>query len=259
MTKLIFLEGVSGAGKSTLARSLEERLLALGFSAHAWVEFDHTNPIDFYCTAALTGEQYGDLLSRYPDESEAFIKNSIPAGEFTLVRYYHGDDRVFSEPLSEELYPFELCYHPQRPLPLEVYTEIYRAVWQSFAESLYKKYDYLIFDGSLIHHPVNDMIRNYGADKEYALSHVVTLLAALGDTPRAVFYVKTDDLAFQLALAHSDRGQPPPSEYELTFWKTRQDYDRYILAGLSEKIEYFSPSDGWEKMHDRALSSALAI
>ena len=103
------------------------------------------------------------------------------------------------------------------------------------------------------------MLRNYGTKREYALSHVSALLDALGDAPRAVFYVKTEDLESQLTLAHSDRNQPPPSEDELAFWKTRQEYDRYILDRLSEKVEFFLPTDGWGEMHRKALYAALAL
>ena len=54
MTELIFIEGVSGIGKSTMVRMLTEELRAEGYRVQPYVEFDFTNPIDFYCTAYLT-------------------------------------------------------------------------------------------------------------------------------------------------------------------------------------------------------------
>ena len=57
MTELIFLEGVSGIGKSTMARMLADELTAAGCRVRAYLEFDFTNPIDFYCTAYLTADE----------------------------------------------------------------------------------------------------------------------------------------------------------------------------------------------------------
>ena len=42
----------------------------------------------------------------------------------------------------------------------------------------------LIFDGSLLHHPIKDMIANYSVTKEQAVEHILSLLASLGETER---------------------------------------------------------------------------
>lgn len=65
MTELVFIEGVSGVGKSTMVRMLSEELKAYGYNVKSYVEFDYNNPIDFYCTAYLSAEEYERLITKY--------------------------------------------------------------------------------------------------------------------------------------------------------------------------------------------------
>ena len=258
MTKLIFIEGVSGAGKSTLVRNLAELLRENGKTVRAWVEFDPTNPIDFYCTAALPIAEYEALAERYPEQREALHRNMIPAGRWRLVRYYHGDDPVVPQPLLSELGEHELCYHPKHPVSLETYTEIYTAVWRGFAAELVNcQKDFLLFDGSSLHHPLNDMLRNYQVTEAQAQRHVNAMLSSLGSVPRQTLYVKTEDIPAQLAQAHADRGQPAPTPEELCFWGTRRQYDRSVLSVLSEPCVYLDPSQGWNAMTQAAAAAIL--
>lgn len=259
ITKLIFIEGVSGAGKSTLARNLAAQLRQLGNSVRAWVEFDHTNPIDFYCTAVLSVAEYEALAERRPEQRETLRRNTIPADRWRLVRYYHGDDPVFPQPLLSELGEHELCYHPRRPVSLENYTEIYTAVWRSFAAQLTSRQeDFLLFDGSLLHHPLNDMLRNYQVTEAQAQRHVNAVLSSLGSVPRQILYVQTEDIPAQLARAHADRDQPAPTPDELSFWETRRKYDRSVLSELSDPCDYLDPSQGWDAMTQAAANAILS-
>ena len=258
MTKLVFVEGVSGVGKTTLVRALEKRLKAAGCSVRAWVEFDHTNPIDFCCTAALTPPQLEELRKEYPDQSDALLRAAIPAGDWRLVRYYHGDEAVFPKPLLDTLAAHELCWHPRRPLPLTVYSDIYAAVWRDFAKGLEKAAeDCYLFDGALLFHPINDMLRNYGVSEERAARHVQRLLDALGDRPRSILYLRTENLPAQLALARAHRGEPAPTSEELAFWQTREACDRAVLGRISELVLYPDPSQGRERMQAEIVSFLL--
>lgn len=98
-----------------------------------------------------------------------------------LVRYFDGG-RIFAEELDRELRAHEFCYKPSRLVPFEEYSRVYRTVWRRFYERFER--GLLIFDGSLLHHPINDMIANYSVTKEQAVEHILSLLASLGETER---------------------------------------------------------------------------
>lgn len=66
MTELVFMEGVSGVGKSTITRALAEQFRSHGYAVREYLEFDSANPIDFYCTACLSVEEYDRLCKAYP-------------------------------------------------------------------------------------------------------------------------------------------------------------------------------------------------
>lgn len=247
MTELIFIEGVSGVGKSTMTRMLTDELTCAGLRVRTYPEFDFTNPIDFYCTAYLTVGEHRKLCEDFPDERDALLRNTIPAGDVRLVRYFDEDTPLFAPVLLAELRKKEFCWHPAHLVSMADYTEAYRNVWKNFAESLDNAYDFLLFDGSLLHHPINDMMRNYRVTGEQALPHVRTLLDSLGDRKRRIFYLETSGIADHLTRAHADRGQNPPSAEDIAFWETRHRNDRIVLKNLREDIRIFDVSAGnWD-------------
>ncbi len=229
MTNIIFIEGVSGVGKTTLVKALQDRLQSYGYTVRSYIEFDFTNPIDFYCTAYIPNERYQKLCHKHPEEIAQIKKYSVSAGAATLVRYFDEDTPLFSEKLLGELRELEFCYNPPRPVPLADYSKAYQAVWENFGKSVDNSVDYYIFDGSLLHHPLNDMIRNYAASKEQTAAHVKMLLNCLKNIHTSVFYLFTEDLAGQLRLAHQSRRQTPPDATAVSFWEKRREYDDYVL------------------------------
>lgn len=252
MAKLIFLEGISGVGKSTMARSLCEDLQAKGLSAKAYIEFDYTNPIDFYCVAYYSSEEYETLCAKNPENEIAIRSNTIDAGKARLIHYFNEDTPLFEEPLLSEFMEREFCYNPRHPVSFENYSEVYVAVWKSFAAKLADN-EIIIFDGSLLHHPLNDMIRNYDASKESAYSHLQKLLTSLGEIDYAVYYLQTEDIAKQLTTAHLNRGQQPPSEAEISFWEKRFDYDMFMLKTIPHRL--FTIDNQWEPVEQKILET----
>lgn len=252
MAKLIFLEGVSGVGKSTMAKKLCEDLLAKGLSAKAYIEFDYTNPIDFYCVAYYSAEEYEMLFAENPKNEIAIRSNTVDAGKARLIHYFNEDTPLFEEPLLSEFTEREFCYNPRHPVSFEAYSDAYAAVWKSFAAKLADK-EIIIFDGSLLHHPLNDMIRNYNASEESAHNHIQKLLTSLGGIDYAVYYLQTGDIAKQLTTAHLNRGQQPPDEAEISFWKKRFDYDMFMLKTIAHRS--FDIDNQWEFVEQEILKT----
>ncbi len=252
MAKLIFLEGVSGVGKSTMARSLCEDLQSKALSAKAYIEFDYTNPIDFYCVAYYPTEEYKMLLAENPENEIAIRSNTINAGTARLIHYFNEDTPLFEEPLLSEFMEREFCYNPRHPVLFEDYSEAYVVVWKNFAENIADD-EIIIFDGSLLHHPLNDMIRNYDASKESAQTHIQKLLTSLDDVDYAVYYLQTEDITKQLTTAHLNRGQQPPSETEISFWQKRFDYDMFMLKTIPHRS--FDIDNQWELVEQKILET----
>lgn len=247
MTKLVFVEGVSGVGKSTMSLNLAEDLAKRGYRVKVFAEFDYRNPIDFYSTAYFSLDEYERFCSKYSSYVEGIRDNTVRGEDIRLVRYYDGNTPLFEEPLLSELKEKEFCYKPTRLVSLEEYTSVYRKVWENFALAIDDVNDFIIFDGSLLHHPINDMMRNYCIAGEQAVSHVMALLSALGDRKRHIFYLKVQDISTQLKTAHKNRNQEIPTEKEMEFWKTRYQNDRIVLDNIREKYYIYDVSHvGWD-------------
>ncbi|MBQ9673638.1 MAG: hypothetical protein IJV39_03325 [Ruminococcus sp.] len=255
MTKLIFIEGISGVGKSTMVRKICEDLTLAGKTVKGYVEFDYTNPIDFYCVAYYTTAEYENLCTKYEQYKDLILKNTVDARSAKLIHYFDEDTPLFEEPLLSEFMKREFCYNPQNPVTLQVYSEAYTAVWKNFISSLKNDVDYIIFDGSLLHHPINDMIRNYGATKKQVFGHIQKLLATLDKTEHCVYYLKTEDIVTQLSQAYIDRGQQPPDSSEITFWKKRYDYDSFVLNHIDQEYQVFDVKNKWDAVKNEILNS----
>ncbi|MGI5899788.1 MAG: GrpB family protein [Christensenellales bacterium] len=232
MSKLIFVEGVSGVGKSTTTQILRDKLREMGFSAECYKEFDFSNPIDFYCTAYLKHDQYADLLTKYEAFSEDIKRNTIIADDIRLVRYYDQKTPLFPEPLLDELHKHEFCWKPVNLVSLSEYSRVYKAVWENFAHNSKHQPDLLIFDGSLIHHPINDMMRNYDASYEQIVHHLNALIKAVESLHPQIIYLSSDSVSERLQKARTSRNEAPPSVEQIRFWEERKQMDLAVLRQL---------------------------
>lgn len=256
MSKIVFIEGVSGVGKTTMVRALSDALIANGRRVQSYIEFDFTNPIDFYCTAYFPNDTYERLCTQYKDQIASIRQYTIPAGDAMLVRYYNEDTPLFGEPLLSDIRAAEFCYHPKNLISRTRYTAAYRAVWQNFIADLDPDVDVYLFDGSLLHHPINDMMRNYHVTAAEAGEHVAVLLDTLQGVDWSVQYLYTDDIAAQLTLAHRNRGQRPPTEEDIAFWLQRRKNDQAVLEHTVKQYRVYCVSAiGWDHAREQILQS----
>lgn len=254
---LVFVEGVSGVGKSTMVQRLEEDLRAKGIAVTSYLEGDPENPIDFYSTAYLPEREHKSICQRYPGEREKIAAHTRDVGGAKLVRYVGPGGPLFSQPLQGELEQREFCYKPARPIPVKEYQAACQKVWQDFSTSLGEDQGIFLFDGSLLHHPLNDLMRNYHLTAERSAQHVQGLLRALGQRQRHIFYLETQDLAGQLEQARKERGQKPLSPKQLAFWEARYQRDQTVLASLEEKCCRYDVTPGWDLAREQMAETLL--
>ena len=251
MTKLIFIEGVSGVGKSTITQKLCDKLCGMGYSVDRYREFDFPNPIDFYSTAYFKKNEYEALLAEYYWLVEDTKNNTVIADDVRLVRYYNQKTPLFPEPLLGKLRDREFCWNPANLIPLSEYTRVYKSVWEQFVQTTSNQLDYLIFDGSLIHHPINDMTKNYNATSEQITCHLNTLIETVGSFHPQIIYLSSDNVAERLKKARAGRNETPPSDGQIRFWENRKVIDLAVMRRLSIPYDVYDISrENWDSMID---------
>jgi deoxyadenosine/deoxycytidine kinase len=160
MAHLIFIEGVSGVGKSTISLALREALP----SARCFLEGDSDSPLDLFHVSYLTRAQHALLLRAHPASAGALNKRSVIEADYALIRYRNAArEPLFPPELQQYLEARELCYRAQNPPPLPEYEKVFLNLWRQFAQREKLGIPHVIFDGALLHHQINDLMRNYDA------------------------------------------------------------------------------------------------
>jgi hypothetical protein len=256
MTNLIFIEGVSGAGKSTAAKALAKKLCETGFSAVYYTEGDTGNPIDFYFVAFFSVDEYESLLTDYAEFAAAIKSHTIVVDDVRLVHYHDGKTPLFPEPLLGELKDREFCWKPTKPIPFAEYSRIMETVWRTFAQSTDDLPDYIIFDGSLINHPINDMLRNYNTPLHEISAHIAKLLNAVEMLNPMVFYYNPESVRNSLVNARTSRHERAATEEDIAFWENRNRVDLAVLAKLQIAPHILNiPLGGWDDAFDEMFDT----
>ncbi len=238
------MEGVSGVGKSTLSTALLERLRGLGHPARCFLEGDPESPLDLFQTAYLTRARFGEMLRAHPDWADELRKRSMPEADYELVRYQNAAEEArFPDALYQLLKEHEFCYHPSNPLPLPEYTNVFLNLWKRFVSTETRAEGTLIFDGSLLHHQINDLMRNYDASRAQIAAHVGALAQAVAALDPMVFYLSAGDVAGQLTRARLNRGQTTPTAGQTAFWQRRREIDLWALKSLPIESHVFEIDD----------------
>ncbi len=140
--------------------------------------------------------------------------------------------------------PFKGTYPPA--IPLTAFSEIYLQCWRNFIKSNYEKDSILILDGTLLHHQINDMIREYDASDEVIADHLSKLICVIQQLNPIIFYLSSHDVGQCLAKARKNRSQSIPAKEQIAFWENRKRVDLYILDKLSVESHILNIDKGWE-------------
>lgn len=254
MKNLVFLEGISGAGKSTLVTRLCQKLAANGYRAIAYMEGDIYSPLDLFWSALLTRTEYEQILYNYPDYVCDISRNSIFLTDYVLVRYQDLIKRYFSAELYKILKSHEFCYHPAHPQPLAQYTQVFSELWQRFATVDHAVRDYVVMDGSLMHHQINDLMCNYGASEDDIVQHLAVLLQAVRSLSPIVFYLSSQNAEKQLTEVWESRGKAAPTAETTAFWLHRKSMDLRVLDRLDVESHHLDVTNNeWDAALDVIL------
>jgi len=210
----------------------------MGHPTKCYLEGDITNPIDFYYTACFTQREYESLLAKFPDCLDVIKNNTIVAKDVHLVRYYDNKTPLFDEPLLSLLRERELICNPINPVPLPDYTSIYKSVWEKFANEAAGQFDFVLFDGSLLHHPINDLTRIYSASSQEIIFHVNTLLSAVQKLHPQIIYLSSDNVSKRLQSAQISRKKPLLQAEQIQFWENRKETDLAVMQRISIPYPY---------------------
>lgn len=247
MGSIIFIEGISGVGKSTISTALCDSLNSLGFSASCYLEGDQNSPLDLFYISYLAKDAYKELLRSYPAWADELQKKSRVEPNYALVRYQDTKREYFSSELFGYLKGHEFCYNTKKLLPLSTYSEVFIDRWRRFAEDKRTNQATLVFDGSFLHHQVNDLIRNYDASEDQIAAHLNALLRTIESQNPVVFYLSTQDVGRRLTKARQSRGQTPPTYEQIVFWQKRKQLDLSVLERLPVKSRIIDISDdSWD-------------
>lgn len=140
------------------------------------------------------------------------------------------------------------------------FTEVFLNLWKRFAESEKNKWDYTIFDASLVSHMTNDMIRNYNASEAEMVEHLEVLLQAICSLNPIIFYLSSNNACERLIKARQSRGQTPLTNEQIKFWEKRKQTDLPILSRLSAQSHIMDISnDNWNSVIYEIVSHVTNI
>ena len=105
------------------------------------------------------------------------------------------------------------------------------------------KYDFILFDGSLLHHPINDLLQNYNASFDEITCHIQTLLKTVDKLNPQIVYLSSDNVAERLYKARISRKQTVPSSEQIRYWEERKQMDLAVMQELSIPCEVYDISD----------------
>ena len=167
----------------------------------------------------------------------ASLHNKLRDMGNTFVCYLEGDCKNPLDPFNGT-YPTEM--------PLSLFVETYTNCWRLFMKNQFQQEPKIIFDGTLLHHQINDLIRNYNAPDDVIVIYLTNLLQIVEPMKPIVFYLSSGDVGQRLLHARESRGQSILTKEQITFWENRKRIDLFVLERLSAKSRVLNVDYGWD-------------
>jgi hypothetical protein len=145
---------------------------------------------------------------------------------YEASRYLEGD-------ADNPLDPYNGTYPPK--LPFAEFSETYSQCWRDFAKKQFRK-DFMLVDGTLLHHQINDLIREYAMPNEAIADYLSSLLNIIQHLNPVIFYLSSDDVGKRLAQARESRKQSVPTGEQIAFWENRKRVDLCVLDKLPVEL-----------------------
>jgi len=139
--------------------------------------------------------------------------------------------------------PFKGMYPPV--MSILSFCKTYAQCWQNFKENQLEKDMVTILDGTLFHHQINDLIREYNANDDVITNHLTNILYIVQQLNPVVFYLSSGDVGQCLRQARKSRNQSLPTEENIAFWENRKRIDLYVLDKLSVESHILNIDDDW--------------
>jgi len=104
----------------------------------------------------------------------------------------------------------------------------------------------MIVDGTLFHHQINDLIREYGASDEVIANYLTNLLSVIRRLDPVIFYLSSSNVGQRLVQARKSRKQSTPTSERIKFWENRKRVDLFVLEKLPIKSHILDVDNGWD-------------
>ena len=156
--------------------------------------------------------------------------------------------------------PFGGTYPPK--ITISEFKESYYQYWYQFSESNFDN-KIMITDGTLLHHPINDLIREFNATDDEIANFLCKLSSLIHKVNPIIFYLSSSNVRERLFQARKSRNQSETSDAKIAFWENRKRIDLKVLKSLPVESHVLCVDNGWDSICKKIIKlleyNAIAI
>ena len=152
--------------------------------------------------------------------------------------------------IDNPLDPFGGTYPPK--ITISEFKESYYKYWHQFSEKKLEN-KIMITDGALLHHPINDLIREYNASDDDIANFLHKLLTLIHKTNSIIFYLSTSNMRERLSQARISRNQSETTDERVAFWENRKRIDINVLKSLPVESHMLCIDNGWDSIYKEII------